>query len=180
MANYKEIMTKAIIGKGKKTFINTGIIMPEVIPERVLGCWVVNNIFSGNKVDNQVIIDGSFDVNIWYSCSNNTSTEVVRQNVSYRKTINIRRRDNELSNETINVRSLSQPLVTKTNIVDNKIEYTVSNELGIELVGDTMIKIEVEDAEVPWDDIIEETINTDQVMNEIDEQVNEEYIQENI
>lgn len=180
MSNYKEIVTKAIIGKGKKTFINTGSIMPEVIPERILGCWVVNNTFTGSKVDNQVIIDGSFDVNIWYSCSNNTNTEVVRQNISYRKTINIRRRDNELSNETINVRSLSQPVVTKTNIINNKIEYTVANELGIELVGDTKIKIEVEDTEVPWDDILEETINTDQIMDDIEEQVTEEFIVENL
>lgn len=44
MANYKEIVTKAVIGKGKKKFITKSEITPEVVPTTVLGCWVINHL----------------------------------------------------------------------------------------------------------------------------------------
>ena len=47
MANYKEIVTKAVIGKGKKKFITKSDITPEVVPTTVLGCWVINQVLVG-------------------------------------------------------------------------------------------------------------------------------------
>ena len=40
MASYKEIVTKAVVGKGKKTFATTHTVSPEVVPTTILGCWV--------------------------------------------------------------------------------------------------------------------------------------------
>lgn len=43
MASYKEIVTKAVIGKGKKYFRNNYLV--EVSgPSNVLGCWVINHV----------------------------------------------------------------------------------------------------------------------------------------
>ena len=47
MAIYKEIVTKAIIGKGKKDFKDIYTITPEIVPTTVLGCWVINHNFKG-------------------------------------------------------------------------------------------------------------------------------------
>lgn len=44
MANYKEIVTKAVIGKGKKTFTSTNDILLDVAPTTILGCWVINHV----------------------------------------------------------------------------------------------------------------------------------------
>lgn len=44
MALYKEIVTKAIIGKGKKAFKNTYTIDVEEKPDTILGCWVINHL----------------------------------------------------------------------------------------------------------------------------------------
>ncbi len=41
---YKEIVTKAIIGKGKKYFKNNYTITTETTPTTVLGCWVINHL----------------------------------------------------------------------------------------------------------------------------------------
>lgn len=50
MATYKEIVTKAVIGKGKKTFTTTSSIRPEIVPTTVLGCWVINHLITlGDK-----------------------------------------------------------------------------------------------------------------------------------
>ena len=44
MANYKEIVTKTVIGKAKKTSKNEFEITTEQYPNTVLGCWVINHL----------------------------------------------------------------------------------------------------------------------------------------
>ena len=44
MSNFKEIVTKAVIGKGKKYYKNSYIIDTEFVPTTVLGCWVINHL----------------------------------------------------------------------------------------------------------------------------------------
>ena len=58
--HYKEIVTKAIVGKGKKYFKNTYEITPEIIPSTILGCWVINHKFKGYHKGGEVGVDGSF------------------------------------------------------------------------------------------------------------------------
>ena len=49
MASYKEIVTKAIIGKGKKYFKNNYNIEAKEATN-VLGCWVINHLITvGDK-----------------------------------------------------------------------------------------------------------------------------------
>lgn len=52
MALYKEIVTKAVIGKGKKYFKNSYTLTPTDQPTTVLGCWVINHLITlGDKFD---------------------------------------------------------------------------------------------------------------------------------
>lgn len=44
MASFKEIVTKAVIGKGKKTFTSTSSVTPECDASTILGCWVINHL----------------------------------------------------------------------------------------------------------------------------------------
>ena len=46
MSSFKEIVTKAIIGKGKKHFKNSYSITTENVPTTVLGCWVINHLIN--------------------------------------------------------------------------------------------------------------------------------------
>ena len=83
MASFKEIVTKAVIGKGKKTFTTTNSVVPECEASTILGCWVINHNFKGYKSGDTITVEGSYDINIWYSCQNDTKTEVVRQTDTY-------------------------------------------------------------------------------------------------
>lgn len=52
MASYKEIVTKAVIGKGKKYYKNNYSITVDQEPTTVLGCWVINHLITlGDKFD---------------------------------------------------------------------------------------------------------------------------------
>ena len=46
MSAFKEIVTKAILGKGKKFFKNDYVLTTEVEPSTVLGCWVINHVLT--------------------------------------------------------------------------------------------------------------------------------------
>lgn len=178
MASYKEIVTKAVIGKGKKTFTNTERVMADPAPTTILGCWVINHTFQGYKNGDRITIDGSYDINVWYSYDNDTKTEVVRKRDQYSETVNVKKREDSdlITNEEIIVRSLRQPSCIKAEIDNGNIVYTVEKELGIELVGDTKVKIAIDEEEEPWDDILDEV--DEKVEEEIDQEVTEEYLNE--
>ena len=172
MANYKEIVTKAVISKGKKLFTSNHSILTTNNPSTILGCWVINHNFTGVKSFNDIVIDGTYDVNIWYSYDNDTKTDVIRETNHYKEIVHMRDRDDSSDNEEIIVRSLKQPNCIKVDIDNNKINYVIEKELGIELVSDVKVKIDVSDDEDPWDDIVDENNS-----NDIDN-VNEEFLNE--
>lgn len=177
MASFKEIVTKAVIGKGKKTFTSTSSVTPECDASTILGCWVINHNFKGYKSGDTITVEGSYDINIWYSCQNDTKTEVVRQTDTYKEIVTVPKRNesNITGEEEIIVRSLKQPSCVKAEIKDGKIVYTIEKDLGIEIVGDTKVKIAIDEDEDDWDIITDET-ESSEVEKQIDEEVKEEFL----
>ena len=176
MANYREIISKAVISKGKKVFSQTDSIKLDKTPSTILGCWVINHQFSGIKQNNKIIINGNYDINIWYSYDNDTKTDVIKETHSYTETVKMRNTTDEYDNTSIVVRSLNDPKCVKVDINDNTINYQVDLELGIELVGDIKVKVEVNDNLDEYD-LIEED-KTDSIENEIEKEVKEDYLNE--
>ena len=177
MALYKEIVTKAIIGKGKKYFQNNYSIKATDNPTTVLGCWVINHKFKGYKSGEKIGVDGSYDVNIWYSYDNDSKTTVINKKVEYNDLFNVKVRENaDLTGDTdIIVRTLKQPTCSKVNIEDDgTITFDIEKELGVEIVGETKVKIAIEEDEEPWDEIDDEVTEDD--LKDIDENVTDNYI----
>lgn len=179
MANYREIVTKTVLGKGKKLFTNHYSLTPEQLPTTILGCWVINHKFEGFKENDKIRVKGTCDVNIWYSYDNDTKTLVSKQTIAYDEILNIaKKRESDISNSTeVIVRSLKDPTCTKVEIKDGNIEYDIEKELGIEIVGDAKVRIAVDDSEDDWDEILEEQEEKN-VMDEIDQNVKEDFISE--
>lgn len=174
MASYKEIVTKAVVGKAKKNSVSKFTLRPEETPDTVLGCWVINHNFEGKKQAGVVNIDGSFDVNVWYSYNNDTKTAVATKNFQYNEKMNVRLKDGASLNDAteIIVRSLNQPTVTDVSVNNGVVNLSIEKELGVEIVGNTMIKVSVEDDPDDYD-LIEELDDAD--TPEIDA-VNEDYL----
>lgn len=177
MSNFKEIVTKAIIGKAKKTSTNEFMLTPELRPDTILGCWVINHRFNGVNSGGVVNLDGSFDVNVWYSYDNDTKTAVSTQSFSYQDKMPVHLKDGNAltNNEEIIVRSLKQPTVTNVSINDGIVKLNVEKELGVEIIGDTKIKVSIEEEEDDY-----EVVTDDEVMTESDEaaieEIDEEYL----
>lgn len=173
MANYREIVTKAVIAKGKKLFTTEHDVKAINKPTTILGVWVINHNFNGVKDREEIKINGSFDVNVWYSYDNDTKTEVLKDTIQYSEIIRMKNRE-ESDEEDIIVRSLKQPNCINVNINDDMIHYSIEKELGVELVGDVKVKIQADDEEDPWEEIVEDNEKT------IDNSINEEYLSEGI
>ena len=71
---------------------------------------------------------------------------------------------------------LRQPSCISAKEKDNTIVIDIEKELGVEIVGDTKVKIAIEEDEEPWDEIPEDV--TDDTMKEIDDNVDPNYIKE--
>ncbi len=179
MAQYKEIVTKAVIGKGKKTFKNKYNITVDDDIDTVLGCWVINHNLFGNNNNGSVLIQGNFDVNIWYSYDNNTKTNVITDRINYVENVKVGLKNEATltNNSEIIIKSLRNPNCVDVNVEDNTINYEIEKELGIEIIGDTKVRIFVEDEEEDYD-IIEEEKTAEEVDKEIDEEVTEEFLSE--
>ena len=174
--NYKEIVTKTIIGKGKKSFKNDYEIEVDKNVDTVLGCWVINHNINGIKDGDYIKINGSYDINIWYSYDNNTKTDVVSKKMFYEEKVKVRVRDNSSLNDDdeIIIRSLKNPSCVDVSNSDKIIKYTISKELGIEIVGDQKIRIPVSGNIDDYDIIIDEN----ELKNEIDKSINEDYLKD--
>jgi spore coat protein E len=157
-SNFKEIVTKTVVGKGRKTFKSDHSLTPENTPNTVLGCWVINHNFTGTNRKNEVTVNGSFDVNVWYSYDNDSKTAVTTRSFNYQEMLRLRVKDQDsLTNENeIIVRSLKQPTVQDVNIKGNDVYLSIEKELGVEIVGESKVKIATLEDELPWDDIEEE------------------------
>ena len=158
MANYKEIVTKAVVGKAKKANSLHLSLTPDENINTVLGCWVINHNFQGMNQGGKVGVDGAFDVNVWYSYDNDTKTKVNTKRYSYHELYQVPLKENQAltSSSEIMVRSLKQPTVTNVDINNGSIILDVEKELGVEIVGDTKIKVPVEDMEDDYEEMIDD------------------------
>ena len=171
MSNYKEIVTKAVVGKGKKTSKDDYSVTPENNPNTVLGCWVINHKFKGSKKGDDIIVDGSFDINIWYSYDNDSKTAVDSRNFSYSETMNMKLSSLDIDPNDIIIRALKQPTVSDVKIENNNIKLSVEKELGVEVVGNTKVRIATLDVS---DDDYDEIVDYD---NDIElDKITDDYI----
>lgn len=177
MSTYKEIVTKAVVGKGKKYYKNTYTVNTDNNPDTVLGCWVINHKFSGSEENGKIVINGSFDVNLWYSYDNNTKTSVITKNIPYKEVVTVSQKETtDSSKKDIIVRSLKQPSCVSAKEDGSSINIEIEKELGVEIVGDTKVKVAIEEDEEPWDDLPEEV--TEDTEKEIEENIDPNYIKE--
>lgn len=161
MSSYREIVTKAVIGKAKKTIKNDYTVNTESLPNTILGCWVINHSFNGNKKNNLVYVDGSFDVNIWYSHDSDSKTSVTTRKFTYSEEMNMSKVG---EGSEVLVRCLKQPTVTNVEIKDDIVHMSIVKDLAVEIVGDTKVKIVVEDDEDDYVDLNQE----DEIDEELD------------
>ena len=147
--DYREIITKAVCGKGKKYTKENRVVSPTKRATSILGCWVINHAYSARKKSKDAVeVSGSYDINIWYSFDDNTKTEVVTERVSYKDTVPLSIRDDQCIDDEydIVVKVSQQPncLECEINNKGHKLNAEVERELIVHVIGETKVYVKVE------------------------------------
>ena len=168
--NYREIITKAVCGKGRKFSETTHTITPAHKPSSILGCWIINHKYSAEKKGENVEVKGSYDINVWFSYNKNTKTDVATQTVTYTDVIALSMRDENVLSAEMDViaRAVQQPNTLEATISKNgaNVEVQVEREFIVECIGETKVAVAVNP-----DGLLEEFTEEDYV----DEVSDEEY-----
>ncbi|WP_283152215.1 outer spore coat protein CotE [Guptibacillus hwajinpoensis] len=143
--NYREIFAKAVCGKGRKFTQDTNTVTPNHKPSSILGCWIINNQFTAKKRGDVVQVEGSYDINIWYSYSHNTKTEVVTETVKYHEEIPLRYKDKDCVAEEVVAKAIQEPNCLEATIAPSghKVIVQVEREFLVEVIGETKICVYV-------------------------------------
>lgn len=171
---YREIVTKAVIGKGKKKYKNTYSIQVDETPSTILGCWIINHNFEAKDNNDVISINGSFDANVWYSYDSDTKTKVVTKKINYTEEETLTVPNTDVTNKNVIVRALKQPTCISAKEDDHTINLEIEKELGIEIVGDTKVKIS------SVDDDTDDWTNLDEPKNNELDNINTDYLNEEI
>lgn len=145
---YREIITKAVCGKGRKFSKESHSISPSHRPSSILGCWVINHLYNAKKKSEDTVeINGSYDINIWYSFNDNTKTEVVTERVTYTDIIPLSVKDDNSINDEYDVfaKVIQQPNCLECKIASSgsKVTVDIEREFIVQIIGDTKIFVKV-------------------------------------
>ena len=149
--DYREIITKAVCGRGRRLVKTTNYVTPSHKPTSILGCWVINHLYHAKKKSKDIVeVHGTYDINIWYSFNDNTKTEVVSEKINYCDEIELNKRDEHSfsEDEEVIAKVIQQPNCLQCKIEEqgNKIAVEVEREFVVKVIGETKVKVRVESA----------------------------------
>ena len=129
MKRLRQIVTKAVIAKGKKRTESKEVLCPPNAPTSILGCWVINHQYQAKRNGKFVDVTGKFDVNVWYAYNNHSKTAVHTETIAYKDRIKLSFRDGEeVDSNDVKVRVLQQPNCIEAVITKSGDKFQVTIE----------------------------------------------------
>lgn len=142
----REIITKAVCGKGRKFSTVTHTITPPHQPSSILGAWIINHQYEAVKSGDGVEVIGSYDINIWYSYDRNSQTDVAKETVSYAELVPLSYVDpkHRASTEEVSAEAIQEPNCVEASIEgQSSVVIRVEREFAVEMVAETKVCVAV-------------------------------------
>ncbi|WNQ09175.1 outer spore coat protein CotE [Paenibacillus aurantius] len=144
---YREILTKAVCGKGRKFSQVSHTVTPPNAPTSILGAWIINNQYEAVRSSEGVEVIGTYDVNIWYSYDKNTKTDVAKETISYVDVVPLTYLDKRHKSSTAEVSAVStqEPNCVEASVSSrgDGVVLRVEREFQVELVAETKVTVVV-------------------------------------
>lgn len=168
MNEIREIVTRAVVAKGKKVFNLVEKVKTNEKPYSILGCWIINHEFEASRINEVIKLDGEFEINIWFSTNNNTKTDIIREVISYKKEIITKTvvKDYLENTDDILARIIQHPTVTNAKIIDDTVQVDITFEIIAEIIGETKMKVTV----------FKEVENWEEEIDTLDMDINENFL----
>jgi spore coat protein E len=143
----REIITKAVCGKGRKFSHVSHTVTPPFSPTSILGAWIINNQYEAVHSGDGVEVVGTYDINIWYSHDRNTKTDVAKETVSYVEIVPLTYLDKKHKSATAEVSAAAtqEPNCVEASISSSggSVVIRVEREFQVEMVAETKVCIMV-------------------------------------
>lgn len=145
MNEIREIVTKAVIGKGKKLIRINSDIETSCNINSILGCWIINHNFNAILDEDKVNIQGKYEINVWYSENNNTETNILKEVIEYNEIIKTRQIVDDIDKDSrdVIVKTIQKPTCVNAEITDNGVCVHVIVEMIAEIIGETKMIVTV-------------------------------------
>ena len=150
---YREIVTRAVVGKGRISNNNEAVIRTTNNPSKVLGCWIINHYFVNSYENGQAIARGKYDLHIWYGFDDDRDTNVYKQTIDYVENYDVKMKNKEQlveENELIG-KCIKYPTCTSLNLNDDgSISVKIEKELSLDIIGETKLTVQVSGIVDDW------------------------------
>jgi len=140
----REIITKAVCGKGRKFSTVTHHVTPPHQPSSILGAWIINHQYEAVRSEDGIEVIGTYDINIWYSYSKNSQTDVAKETVSYVENVPLSYLDRKHRphTEEVAAESIQEPNCIEATISSGgSVAVRVEREFAVELVAETKVRV---------------------------------------
>jgi len=143
----REIITKAVCGKGRRFSQVTHTVTPPHNPSSILGAWIINHQYEAAKSGDGVEVIGTYDINIWYSYDNNTKTDVAKEAVSYVDLVPLSYLDPEhrKNTEEVSASATQEPNCVEASVSSSGdyVIIRVEREYQVEMIAETKVCVAV-------------------------------------
>ena len=143
----REIITKAVCGKGRKFSVVTHTVTPPHNPTSILGAWIINHQYEAVRAGDGIEVIGTYDINIWYSYSGNSQTDVAKESVSYAERVPLSYVDpkHRASTEEISAEATQEPNCVEAFISGggSSVTIRVEREFAVEMIAETKVCVRV-------------------------------------
>ncbi|ANS74662.1 spore coat protein [Paenibacillus yonginensis] len=140
----REIITKAICGKGRKFSTVTHTVTPPHNPSSILGAWIINHQYEAVAAGDGIEVIGTYDVNIWYSYDKNSQTAVAKEKISYVENVPLTYLDGRHRSSTVEVtaEAIQEPSTVEATVSGGgSVLIRVEREFAVELVAETKLNV---------------------------------------
>ncbi|GFN30790.1 outer spore coat protein CotE [Paenibacillus xylaniclasticus] len=142
---YREIITKAVCGKGRKFSTVSHTVTPPHSPTSILGAWIINHQYEAVRSGDGIEVIGTYDINIWYSYSKNSQTEVAKETVSYVENVPLSYVDpkHRAATEEVSADATQEPNCIEANISSSgsSVNIRVEREFAVEMIAETKVTV---------------------------------------
>lgn len=146
MSTSKTILVKTVIGKGFKASMKDYTINMPNTPDSVLGCWVINHIWSGENKGEYIEVRGSYEIHLWYAFDEDRQTEVISRMVEYTEKVKIRMfdEDERRPDSEILVDTIVEPMCINMEIVrdSNNVKIDIETSFGVRELAELYLNID--------------------------------------
>ena len=141
----REIVTKAVVSKGKIIDSNEMEFEVDCNANKVIGCWIINHNYLSLLENNKVYASGYYDVHIWYALNDSSDTKIYKKTIEYRNEFNLDNNNFDKENCEYKIYCLEYPSCTNLQLVDNKFVVNIKKSLAIDVIGESKLLVQVSD-----------------------------------